>query len=197
MRKGQAVGLLGGSFNPAHGGHRHISLQAMRRLKLDEIWWLVSPQNPLKPVAGMAPFAARLESARRVARHPRLRVSGIEAALDTTLTVDTIAALKARHPQVRFVWLMGADNLLQFHRWVAWRAIAAMVPIVVLDRPGYSGRRHAAPALSWLRRFRHPTPAGWRSWSLPAFVTLNLGYDPRSATQIRQIMPRWAEETPA
>jgi nicotinate-nucleotide adenylyltransferase len=123
LKRGFSVGLLGGSFNPAHGGHRRMSIAALSRLKLDAVWWLVSPQNPLKPVAGMAPLAARLASARAAARHPRIRVTAIEAELGTQLTVDTLQALKRLYPQVRFLWLMGADNLLQFHRWAEWLSL--------------------------------------------------------------------------
>lgn len=194
MRRGFAVGLLGGSFNPAHGGHRRMSLAAMQRLKLDEIWWLVSPQNPLKPAAGMASLAARLASARAVARHPRIRVSSIEAELGTQLTVDTVQALRRRFPQLRFVWLMGADNLLQFHRWAEWRTIARTVPIVVLARPLYAGRSQSAPAMAWLRRHRRRSVAGWRAWRLPAIALLNVGLDQRSATAIRRADPDWAED---
>ena len=194
MRKGFAVGLLGGSFNPAHGGHRRMSVEAMRRLRLDEIWWLVSPQNPLKPVAGMAPLSARLASARAVARHPRIRVSAIEAELQTQLSIDTVQALRLRHPQVRFVWLMGADNLLQFHRWAAWRQLARSVPIVVMARPLYAGPSQSAPAMGWLRRHRRRNPAGWRNWPLPAIAMVHLGLDQRSATAIRRSDPDWAAD---
>lgn len=193
MRKGFAVGLLGGSFNPAHGGHRRMSLAAMDRLQLDELWWLVSPQNPLKPVAGMAPLEARLASARAVARHPRIRVSAIEAELGTQLTVDTVQALRRRYPQVRFLWLMGADNLLQFHRWADWRTIARTVPIVVLARPLYVGPSQSAPAMAWLRCHRRRVAAGWRTWRLPGIAILNVGLDQRSATAIRRDDPDWAE----
>ncbi len=193
MKKGWAVGLLGGSFNPAHGGHRRMSVEALRRLGLDELWWLVSPQNPLKPVAGMAPLAVRLASARTVARHPRIRVTAIEAELGTQLTVDTVQALKRRFPQVRFLWLMGADNLLQFHRWAAWREIARAVPIVVMARPLYAGASQCAPAMGWLRRARRRNPAGWRNWPLPSVALINLGLDGSSATSIRAGDPDWAE----
>jgi nicotinate-nucleotide adenylyltransferase len=171
-----------------------MSLAAMQRLGLDEVWWLVSPQNPLKPVAGMAPLAARLGSARAVARHPRIRVTALEAELGTQLTVDTVAALKARHPQVRFLWLMGADNLLQFHRWAAFRDIARAVPIVVMARPLYAGPSQSAPAMGWLRRRRRRNPAGWRTWHLPAIALVHLGLDPRSATAIRREDPDWARD---
>jgi len=193
LRKGYAVGLLGGSFNPAHGGHRRMSVAALDRLKLDEVWWLVSPQNPLKPEAGMAPFSQRLEQARRVARHPRIRVSAIEAELHTRFTIDTLRALRRRFPQVRFLWLMGADNLHQFHRWVSWRGIARLVPIVVLARAPHAGRRHAASALAWLGRHRHRRAEGWRTWTLPGIAIVSYGLDRRSATAIRKLRPDWAD----
>lgn len=192
MRKGYSVGLLGGSFNPAHGGHRRMSVEALRRLRLDAVWWLVSPQNPLKPVAGMAPLADRLASTRRVAAHPRIHVSAIEAELGTQLTIDTVQALRRRFPHIRFLWLMGADNLQQFHRWADWRGIARAVPIVVMARPHYAGSSQSAPAMAWLRRFRRRHPAGWRSWTLPGIALVNLGLDPRSATGIRRSNPDWA-----
>jgi nicotinate-nucleotide adenylyltransferase len=194
LKRGFAVGLLGGSFNPAHGGHRRMSVAALQRLGLDEVWWMVSPQNPLKPVAGMAPLKARMASARRQARHPRIRVTGLEAELGTQLTIDTLQALQRRFPQVRFVWLMGADNLLQFHRWAQWRAIARTVPIVVMARPLYAGPSQSAPAMAWLRRHRHANAAGWRRWRLPGLALVNLGLDQRSATAIRSSDPHWADD---
>jgi nicotinate-nucleotide adenylyltransferase len=193
LRKGYSIGLLGGSFNPAHGGHRRMSLAALERLGLDEVWWLVSPQNPLKPVAGMAPLAARIASARKVARHPRIRPTAIEAELGTQLTIDTLQALRRRFPQVRFLWLMGSDNLLQFHRWAAWRAIARTVPIVVMARPLYVGASQSAPAMAWLRRYRHRSAAGWRDWHLPGIALQDFGLDNRSATAIRREEPGWAD----
>lgn len=193
MRKGYSVGLLGGSFNPAHGGHRRMSLAALERLGLDEIWWLVSPQNPLKPVAGMAPLAVRIASARKIARHPRIRPTAIEAELGTQLTVDTLQALRRRFPQVKFLWLMGSDNLLQFHRWAEWRTIARTVPIVVMARPLYVGPSQSAPAMAWLRRYRHRSAAGWRNWHLPGIALQDFGLDNRSATAIRREEPGWAD----
>jgi nicotinate-nucleotide adenylyltransferase len=169
-----------------------MSIAALARLGLDELWWLVSPQNPLKPVAGMAPLAARMQSARAVARHPRIRVSAIEAELGTQLTVDTVQALKRMFPQVRFVWLMGADNLQQFHRWAAWRTIARTVPIVVMARPGYAAGGRTAPAMSWLRRHTHRSAAGWRDWQLPGLACVNFGLDPLSASALRAERPDWA-----
>ena len=193
MRKGFSVGLLGGSFNPAHRGHRRMSVAALDRLGLDEVWWLVSPQNPLKPKAGMAPLEARLASARAAARHPRIRATAIEAELGTQRTVDTLKALKRRFPQVRFLWLMGADNLAQFHRWADWRTISALVPIVVMARPGYVGASQTSSAMGWLRRHRHRFPAGWRNWHLPGLGLVNYGLDPQSATALRATDRDWAE----
>src|SRR5215216_425890 len=131
------IGLLGGSFNPAHRGHRGISLHALRRLGLDEVWWLVSPGNPLKAEKDMAPLAARYVSARGAARGAPIRPTTIEAELGLRYTVDVLRALIRRYPKRRFVWLMGADNLAQFHRWKDWRRIARLMPIAVIARPGY------------------------------------------------------------
>ena len=189
------IGLLGGSFNPAHAGHRHVSVEALRRLGLDEIWWLVSPQNPLKDADGMAPLAARLASAAVVARHPRIRPTAIESRLGTRFAVDTVAALQHRFPHHRFIWIMGADNLLQFHRWKDWRNLARLVPIAVVARPHYIGPSFFAPAMAWLRRFRRRsgTAAQWTRWRLPAVVILPIRLDPHSATAIRSRDPRWAD----
>ncbi len=191
-----AVGLLGGSFNPAHAGHRHISLQAMRLLGLDEVWWLVSPQNPLKDHAGMAPHGVRIAAARALARHPRVHVSGIEAELDTRFAVDTVRALQRRYPKTRFIWLIGADNLIQLHRWKAWRQLAHAVPIAVLARPGYIKGGLRSPAMAWFRRWRRrASDAGaWRDWKLPAIVMLDIRLSPLSATQRRARDPDWARK---
>jgi nicotinate-nucleotide adenylyltransferase len=134
--RGLRVGLFGGSFNPAHQGHRAASLLALRRLRLDCVWWLVSPGNPLKDRSDLAPMSNRMEAARRLAAHPRIKVSGFEAAIGATYSFETVAWLKARCPGVRFVWIMGADNLAGLHRWRRWRDLAALVPIAVIDRPG-------------------------------------------------------------
>jgi len=188
------VGLLGGSFNPAHGGHRRISLLAMQALGLDEVWWLVSPGNPLKPKAGMAPLSARLGSAIETARGSRIRPTAIERELGTRYTLDTLRALRRRYPKVQFIWLMGSDNLAQFHRWRHWREIARTMPIAVIARPGYDGAAFASPAGAWLGRFRRPraslrTRAGW---SAPALIYLRFDPDPRSATALRAAEPDWA-----
>ena len=189
------IGLLGGSFNPAHAAHRHISLEAMRQLGLDEIWWLVSPQNPLKSADGMAGLADRLASARAAARHPRIRVTAIEAELGTIFAVDTVAALGARFPQHRFIWLIGADNLAQLHRWRRWRDLARQVPIAVVPRPHYIGHSQFAPAMGWFRRFRRNSANGrqWTRWELPAIVILSIRLSPLSATSIRTRDPDWAK----
>ena len=133
---GLRIGLLGGSFNPAHSGHLLISETALKRLGLHYVWWLVSPQNPLKPAEGMAPFADRLKHARFVARDSRIRVTGIEGDFGTRYTYDTVKLLKRRFPATRFVWLMGSDNLAQFSRWRGWTSIASMLPLAVFVRPG-------------------------------------------------------------
>ena len=189
------TGLLGGSFNPAHQGHRRISLEAMRRLGLDEVWWLVSPGNPLKPEKGMAPLAARFVSARRAARRAPIRPTMIENELGTRYTIDTLRALIRRYPHRRFLWLMGADNLAQFHRWRDWRKIARMVPIAVVTRPGYHGDALTAPAMGWLRRFVRPAAEArhWTRWRLPSLVLLALPPDPTSATALRAADPQWHE----
>jgi len=189
------TGLLGGSFNPAHDGHRRLSLAALDALGLDEIWWLVSPGNPLKPKKQMAPLAARMASARHAARRSRIRVTAIERELETVYTVDTIEALARRFPERRFVWLMGADNLAQFHLWRDWRRIASSVMIAVVNRPGYDGRALKAPAWGWLRRFVRPATMArqWTTWSLPSLVLLDLPPDSTSATAIRAANPDWHE----
>lgn len=190
------IGLLGGSFNPAHDGHRAISLFARAALDLDEIWWLVSPGNPLKPARGMAPLAARLAHARTVARRAPIRATAIERQLRTRYTIDTVRAIRARYPARRFIWLMGADNLAQFSQWKAWRAIARQLPIAVIARPGYDGDARGSAAMSWLRRFVRPArqSADWTDWRPPALVLLRFRPDPRSATLLRQANPLWHRE---
>ena len=189
------TGLLGGSFNPAHDGHRAISLNAIEALGLDELWWLVSPGNPLKPKAGMAPLPARLASAQQMARRSPIRATAIEGELGTRYTIDTLKKLVRRYPNRRFIWIMGADNLAQLPRWRDWRGIARLMPIAVVARPGYNGRTHAAQAMGWLRRFVRPADqkAHWTDWRPPALVFLRFSADVRSSTAIRQAQPRWFE----
>ncbi len=189
------IGLLGGSFNPAHRGHRRISRHALVVLGLDEVWWLVSPGNPLKSGrSDMAPLPTRLRSARAMARRLPIRATAIEARLGTRFTVDTVRALIRRHPRDRFVWLMGGDIVGELHRWRDWRGLARLVPIAVIGRPGHGGLSERAPAARWLRRFVRPTTAArrWPDWSLPAIVPLALPPDPTAATAIRDASPDWA-----
>ena len=189
------IGLLGGSFNPAHRAHRAMSLAAAAALGLDEVWWLVSPGNPLKPKTGMAPYDARLASARHQARRSLIKVSDIERRLGTVYTVDTIGALVRRFPRHRFIWLMGEDTVAQFHQWKDWRRLAATVPIAVLSRPGYDDDARTARVSGWLRRFVRPGAQArdWTRWSAPAIVFLGLPPDRTSATQLRAANPLWHE----
>jgi len=193
-RAGPFTGLLGGSFNPAHGAHRAITLFAIEALGLAEAWWLVSPGNPLKPKQDMAPLPARVLSAREQARRAPIKVTAIERELGTVYTIDTLRALKRRFPRRRFVWLMGADNLAQFHLWKDWREIAREMPIAVIARPGYDDAALASPAMDWLRRYRLAA-AEFRNrheWSAPALIELRFDPDPRSATDLRRTDPDWA-----
>ena len=153
---GMRIGLLGGSFNPPHVAHRAISLFAIKRLKLDRVWWLVTPGNPLKDQGGLHDLNERGEAARKMANDPRIDVSCLESVIGTRYTVDTISYLRRRASGLRFVWIMGADNLAQFHRWQNWRRIASEVPIAVIDRPPQSFRALAAPAAQALARYRLP-----------------------------------------
>ncbi len=181
------IGLLGGSFNPAHQGHLDISLAALKYLDLDEIWWLVSPQNPLKPVAGMAPFAERVASARTMAKHPRIRVTDLESRLGTRFTADTLKALVTRFPSCRFVWLMGADNLAQISSWRDWTKIFHLTPIAVFDRPSYTMKALTALAARRFRRARQREAAlkMLAATRTPAWVFVHHRLNPISATQIR------------
>ena len=191
------IGLLGGSFNPAHGGHRRISLFALAALGLDEVWWLVSPGNPLKSRQGMAPLVARFRSAEAQAKNARIRVTAIESSLGSPYTIDTLRTLEQRWPKHRFVWIMGADNLVQFAHWKNWRGIARTMPIAVIARPGYDDDALASPAMAWLRRYR-TDPARFRNrgeWSAPALIELRFDPDPRSATAIRRADPQWASRS--
>lgn len=148
------IGLFGGSFNPPHAGHRLVSLTAMRRLGLDRVWWLVTPGNPLKDRSRLAPLASRMAAARQVADHPRIVLTDVEAAIGTRYTYDTLRYLVRRCPGVRFVWIMGADNLADFHRWQHWRAIARLMPLAVVDRPGATWRAAGSRAGQFLAPYR-------------------------------------------
>ncbi|MDA9408324.1 nicotinate-nucleotide adenylyltransferase [Bradyrhizobium sp. CCBAU 45384] len=153
---GMRIGLLGGSFNPPHQAHRAISRFALTRLQLDRVWWLVTPGNPLKENGNLHELGERMQAARDVADDPRIEVSCLESVIRTRYTIDTINTLRRRFPGLRFVWIMGADNLAQFHRWQDWRRIAAQVPMAVIDRPPQSFRALASPAAQALARYRLP-----------------------------------------
>lgn len=182
------IGLFGGSFNPAHDGHLAMSLYALKHLRLDQVWWLVSPQNPLKSQEDMWPLAERLRSAEALAApHPRLVVTTLESKLGTCYSIDTVNELKRRYPQTRFVWLMGADNLQAFHRWRRWEDLFHTLPIAVFRRPGYgAGQHHGRAALRFAGAARPgreaPCLAGLKA---PAWLMLDNRLNGLSSTQIR------------
>ena len=180
------VGLLGGSFDPPHAGHVHITKQALRRLGLNRVWWLVSPGNPLK-ANGPRPIARRMEASRTIIQHPQVKITDIEAQLGTRYTAETLAKLCAQYPGVRFVWLMGADNLAQFHQWDRWEDIAQMVPIAVMARPGQMLRAGLSPAAMRFARYRL-APANARALALhtpPAWILLGGPMVNQSSSRIR------------
>lgn len=183
---GASIGLLGGSFDPAHDAHLAISRTALRRLQLDRIWWLVSPGNPLK-AHGPAPLAQRMAAARALVHDPRIVITDIEARLGLRKTADTIAALRRLYPGTRFVWLMGSDNLVQFHHWDRWTEIARSVPIAVMARPGSRLQARHAPAALVMRRNRLPEhrAALLARMAPPAWTLLNMPMSSLSSTQIR------------
>lgn len=189
----RAVGLLGGSFNPAHGGHRAISLDVLKAMELDEVWWLVSPGNPLKESEGMAPLSVRYASAVRAAKRSRIRATAIETEFGTNYTFYTLKRIQRRYPHIRFLWIMGQDNLRQFHKWKQWRDIARIMPIAVVARPGYDESVHGIVAMTWLRRFVRAARQrkSWTQWRTPALVQLRFRPDPRSATIFRRANPNW------
>lgn len=185
---GQRIGLLGGSFNPAHDGHRQISLFALKRLGLSQVWWIVSPGNPLKSRAELGAFETRIEEAVLVAHDPRIKVTGFEARLPSSYTFATLAFLRQRYPGVYFVWIMGADNLATFHRWRNWRDIAQTMPIAVIDRPGWRLRAMASKtALGYRNGFIDDTRAHLLpARAAPAWTVLTVPLSPLSSTTIRR-----------
>lgn len=191
LRPGMKVGLFGGSFNPAHDGHAHVAETALRRLGLDRVVWLVSPQNPLKDARDSAPLAERMASARAAAAlaasGPAMIVSDVESRLGTRWTVDTLRALIARHPGVRFVWLMGSDNLATFHHWRGWTDIMRMMPVAVIARPGSELDSRTAPAAARFAAARLPAPKARLLPGLeaPAWTYLTAPLNPRSSTALR------------
>lgn len=199
IARGRRVGLLGGSFNPAHAGHVHISVNALTRLGLDEVWWLVSPQNPLKASAGMATLAQRMAGARKRARHPRIRVFDLERRLGTRYTVDTLAALRQRFPDIRFVWIAGADLLAELPHWARWPELFARVAVAVFARPAYVLRAMAGKAAKRFAPYRIGTARG-RALPVqptPAWAFFSIRLHPASATAIRaarRISPTGVQE---
>jgi nicotinate-nucleotide adenylyltransferase len=190
---GMRVGLLGGSFNPPHAAHRAISQFAIKRLKLDRVWWLLTPGNPLKDNGGLHDLSERADAAREVADDPRIDISCLEAVIGVRYTVDTIIHLRRRVSGVHFVWIMGADNLAQFHRWKDWRRIASEVPIAVIDRPPQSFRALAAPAAQALARYRLPENQANRlaEQRAPAWVFLSGMKLSLSSTRLRNPDGSW------
>jgi nicotinate-nucleotide adenylyltransferase len=191
--EGMRIGLLGGSFNPPHEAHRAITLFAIKRLQLDRVWWLVTPGNPLKEHGALRALEQRAEAARRMARDPRIDISCLESVIGIQYTVETITYLRRRLPGLRLVWIMGADNLAQFHHWQDWRRMASEVPIAVIDRPPQSFRALAAPAAQALARYRVPenqagTLADLRA---PAWVFLTGMKSNLSSTGLRNPDGSW------
>jgi nicotinate-nucleotide adenylyltransferase len=184
---GQRIGLFGGTFNPPHEGHLIISLYALKRLGLDRVWWLVTPGNPLKQNDGLPSLAARVAAARALAKDPRFVVTGFEAEIGARYTTDTIAYLRQRAPGVRFVWIMGADNLRQFHHWKRWRETAKAVPIAVVGRPGSTLRALSSPAGGYLSHYRvaETRAATFANYFPPAFIFLHGPQSTLSSSAIR------------
>ena len=189
---GLKVGLLGGSFNPAHAGHLEISLAALHRLGLDQVWWLVTPGNPLKDPDDYADYDRRIAHARDIGDHPQLHVSDIERRAGLVFTIDTIAYLKQHFSDTAFVWLMGADSLAGFHRWRDWQEIAKSLPMAILNRPGYGIKAMASPAARSLARMRVPESMATSLADQPhGWVFLPQTANNQSATAIRAKSPDW------
>ena len=189
--EGLRIGVLGGSFNPAHEGHRHVSLVALHRLRLDFVVWLVSPANPLKPSRDLPPLRQRLAQARALTRHPRLMVSDLEHQLGTRYTLDTLRALRRRFPGTHWVWLMGADNLAQMPRWHRWQEIFHLAPIAIVDRPTYSLRARGGLAAVRFARYRltGDEVVGLAGRRAPAWAFLHCRHHRASSTALRQSGP--------
>lgn len=191
----QKIGLLGGSFNPAHEGHLHLSLQALKRLRLDRVIWLVSPQNPLKSRAGMAAYETRLAGAQALtAPHPQLFASALEAEIGSHYSIDTLRYLCGRYPQSRFVWLMGADNLQQMHHWYCWREILQQMPVAIFDRAPFSHAALRSPAA--LTYYKQRCPEGLllqlAQMQPPAWAYVFMPRHPESATRLRKTLGKEA-----
>lgn len=184
---GQTIGILGGTFNPPHEGHVQITEIALRRLRLDQLWWVVTPGNPLKPNGGLPSLALRIAACQKLIDNPRVEITGFEARLGTPYTAATLGYLRRRFPGVRFVWIMGADNLATFHRWQRWREIAREVPIAVVDRPGWRLKGMASPAARSLAAAFVPETqaANLSRMRAPAWTLLSGPLSPLSSTALR------------
>lgn len=184
---GRKVGLFGGSFNPPHDGHYHVAFTALKRLHLDQVWWLVSPGNPLKDHGELEVLGRRVAAVRALADHPRFVVTAFEAGHDLTYSADTIAFAQARRPRTNFVWVMGADNLASFHRWQYWREIMTMLPVAIIDRPGASLAPLKARAAQIFARYRIDE-TDTRDFALappPAWTFIHAPLNPLSSTMLR------------
>ncbi|HEX4893298.1 MAG TPA: nicotinate-nucleotide adenylyltransferase [Hyphomicrobiaceae bacterium] len=188
---GQRIGLLGGSFNPPHAAHVLVSRIALARLRLDRIWWIVTPGNPLKKLGQLAPLDVRLMQCRALARDPRIVVTGFESGLGTSFTAATLAFLKRRQPALSFVWVMGADCLVEFHRWRQWRDIFRLMPVAVVDRPGQHLKAMSSPAARTFSASRWPRSraAGLADAEPPAWTMLTGPLSPLSSTALRRARP--------
>ncbi len=187
VETGMRVGLFGGSFNPPHEGHTHVCEQVLRRLELSQIWWLVTPGNPLKDTSQLAPLRDRIKACEAITTDPRMKITACEANLPTRYTADTLAHIALRNPTVDFVWIMGADNLGQFHQWERWRDIADLMPIAIVDRPGSTLSLHSAKAAQVLRRHRIDEADAplLATYPAPAWTFLHGPRNPLSSTALR------------
>ena len=183
------IGLFGGSFNPPHEGHLHASELALQRARLNQVWWLVTPGNPLKDHSNLAPLEQRIKSCREIAGHPKIKITAFEASLNVRYTADTLRLIMQKRPRLKFVWIMGADNLASFHLWQDWRSIAAMMPIVVIDRPGATLSYVSAPAALALSRYRVDEDDAARLPGLrpPAWTFVHGPRNSLSSTKLREL----------
>lgn len=183
----QRIGIMGGSFNPPHEGHRIVAVTALRRLKLDRLWWVVTPGNPLKSTRGLASLGERMDACRALAKDPRMAVTGFESALSSPYTAQTLEFLRLRNPHTCFVWVMGADNLASFHRWQRWRQIARTIPMAVVDRPGWRLKALASPTAHAFcsRRLPEALAAQLATATPPAWVYLTTRLSLLSSSDIR------------
>lgn len=191
LQPGLRVGLMGGSFNPPHEGHLWVAETALKRLGLDQLWWIVSPGNPLKSHDGLAPLDARMAACRALAQNPRMKITGFEAELGSPYTAITLGHLVQRNPGVHFVWVMGADNLAGFHRWQNWQGIARSIPFAVVDRPGWRLRGLAGRAAKSLETRRVPESHAPQLplAKTPAWTFLSARLSEQSSTAIRRQNP--------